>query len=124
MENNANKIKRKGARSQASAIVKLNQLKTVGKEYIQIGVVILCKMKGFCPWPARVISIENTKITVQFFGGKKQTHITTVKNIFNFTDSLALIDGYIKGRKSPDYAKAVREAEISVGLLQTMVATS
>lgn len=75
-------------------------------------------MNGYCPWPARVIEVNKNQkfdIHVQFFGDNT-THKTTIIHIFSFESSVDIILGNLKGRKSPIYAKAIKEAELALGI--------
>lgn len=84
-------------------------------ESVALNEIIICKMRGFCAWPARVIKIDGTRITVQFFGDNT-THTTTIKNIFCFANSMELLLGNLSGRRNPLYAKSIREAETVLGI--------
>lgn len=112
MESSKNNNKQKKG-TPSRALVKFIKPKNV--ESVIIGDVILCKMRGYAEWPARVITVEKNRITVQFFGDH-QTHTTTIKNIFNFANSTDVILRNINGRKGPMYAKSVREAEVLLGI--------
>lgn len=75
-------------------------------------------MRGHCKWPARVTSIENDVISVEFFGDQTTTK-TTVKHIFHFADSFVSIINSLKEMKSNKkllFKKAVEEAEIVLGI--------
>lgn len=75
-------------------------------------------MNGYCAWPARVIAIDKNQkfdIHVQFFGDNT-THKTTIIHIFGFSNSAEVILSNLKGRKNPLYAKAIKEAELCLGI--------
>lgn len=95
------------------ALIKSIKKKPTHVENVQLGDVVLCKMRFYCEWPALIVGIDKNQINVRFFGDST-THTTTIKNIFNFDVDVAL--GNISGRKSPLYAKAVHEAELALGI--------
>lgn len=43
-------------------------LKPTPCDHVERGQVVLCKMRGFCEWPAIVTGFEKNLITVEFFG--------------------------------------------------------
>lgn len=103
-----------------TALVKAVQPKLVPVERVAVGDVVLCKMRGFCAWPAKVIENENAMINVEFFGDHT-THKTSIKNIFAFAESAEALLANLKGRKEPALAKAVREVEIVHGLPMSLI---
>lgn len=82
---------------------------------VEIGVIVLCKMRGYPAWPAHVTGFEKKLICVQFYGDQT-THKASIKNFFKFVDSQELIISCLRNRKNPLYSKAIREAELSLGL--------
>lgn len=86
-------------------------------ESVENGAVILCKLRGYCEWPAFVTKIDGNMIAVEFFGDHT-THKTTSKNIFNFGDGHDLMVSQLRARKSPLYKRVVEEAEGVLGVPQ------
>lgn len=80
-----------------------------------VGEVVLCKLRGFCEWPATVTAINHGRISVEFFGDRT-THSTTIKNIFSFSANIPLIISNLTGRKNPLFRKSVKEAEAVLGV--------
>lgn len=109
---------KKRATKKGRAIVKSSKLKPKPIEDVQLGEIVLCKMKGFCEWPARVIAFENGQIVVEFFGDHT-THRTAIKNIFKFEDCSDIIISNLHGRKKPMYSKSIQEAELLMGISLT-----
>lgn len=72
-------------------------------------------MRGYVAWPALVNGIENKLISIEFFGDKT-THKATIGNFFKFEASQAYIIGNLKRKKNFLYSKAVKEAEIMLGV--------
>lgn len=102
------------------ALVKAIKPRLVPVEEVKIGDIVLCKMRGYCAWPSKVIAIENAVIDVEFFGDHT-TNKTSIKNIFNFSESAEAILYNLKGRKDPRLEKAVKEAEIVLGIPMSLV---
>lgn len=94
---------------------KIKNQKPVPCELVEIGQVLLCKMRGYVAWPALVNGIENKLISIEFFGDKT-THKATIGNFFKFEASQAYIIGNLKRKKNFLYSKAVKEAEIMLGV--------
>ncbi|XP_031625310.1 uncharacterized protein LOC116341966 [Contarinia nasturtii] len=84
-------------------------------EVVQIDEVVLCKMRGFCHWPCRIIELNEELVNVRFFGDNT-TYKTTIKNIFKFEDCADIILSNLKGRKNQLYSKSVQEAELVLGV--------
>lgn len=82
-------------------------------EKVELNEIILCKMTGFCEWPAKVLSIDGNRIHVQFYGDKT-TACTSIGHVFSFEQSAETIIRNLKSKKRPLYAKSVREAEIAL----------
>lgn len=90
--------------------------KPVPCETVQINEIVSFKMRGFCIWPGRVISIINNVVEVEFFGDKSTQKSVLGPNICKFDDSAEQIICNLRNIKSPLYRKAVREAEIFLGV--------
>lgn len=97
------------------AVVKSHKSKPKPTVSVQLGEVVLCKMRGFCEWPARVFGIENGLIHVEFFGDHT-THKAAIHNFYKFEDSSDVILANLRGRKNALYSKSVREAEVVLGI--------
>lgn len=102
------------------ALVRAIKPKLVPIEQVEIGDIVLCRLRGFCAWPSTVVAIEKTVIDVEFFGDQS-TPKTSIKNIFKFSESAEVILDNLKGRKNPLLSKAVREAEIMLGIPMNLV---
>lgn len=113
--NGRNEIVRK-KNQKSKALAKIEPVpKPVPCELVEIGQVLLCKMRGYVAWPALVNGIENKLISIEFFGDKT-THKATIGNFFKFEASQAYIIGNLKRKKNFLYSKAVKEAEIMLGV--------
>lgn len=91
-----------------------NQCKknVVGK--VQVGQLVLAKMRSYSPWPARVMEIIGKRANVFFFG-------TNQHGIVNVSDCVsAELCGQLVlkllGSSNRKYARAVREMEIFSGI--------
>lgn len=82
---------------------------------VEINDIVLCKMRGYCLWPAMVTGLKNGLVSIQFFGDHT-THTAAIKNFFKFEDSSDFILALLKGRKNPLLAKSIREAELALGI--------
>lgn len=82
---------------------------------IEIGKVVLCKMRGYSAWPAVVTGIDGNLIKVEFFGDHT-TYTSAKSNFFKFECSHDLILSNLRALKSPLYRKAVCEAESLLGI--------
>lgn len=94
-------------RSKIEAVEPLNE--------VELGEIILVKMRGFPEWPARIIEINENLIRVQFFGDQT-TWTTTLKNTYSFQKSANIIINNLRGRKNMLYSKAVKESEVALGI--------
>lgn len=106
---NKNQNKRKKGNA-SKAIVRVNALLPQPCTDVQIGEIVLCKMRGFPAWPARVTSIDANIINVTYFGDNT-TWKTAIIHLYPFNLSHSEIILNIKKRKDPLYAKSVHEAE-------------
>lgn len=101
------------------AIVKRQPIpKPTPCDHIDIGQVVLCKMRGFVEWPALVTGFNNNLIAIEFFGDKT-THKAAIKNFFIFEKSHDTIVNNIRSKKGYSrelYCKSVREAEDLLGV--------
>lgn len=85
-------------------------------ESVSIEDIVLFKMRGFCAWPARVIKIVGRKAEIQFFGDNTTQSSDIEKNFYKFETSVDHILSLLRNRKNPLYGKAIREAEIALGI--------
>lgn len=83
---------------------------------VEIGEVVLCKMRGFKEWPSYVTGFEKKLVCIQFFGDQT-THKAAVKNFYKFTDSYELLISLLRTNKDPLFSKAVQEAECVLGVV-------
>lgn len=102
-----------GKKSQA--LIKSTSIKPKPLETTKVGEVLLCKLRGYCEWPALVNSITNGIVNVTFFGDNT-TAKTTIKNCFSFSDSTEFVMSMVQKKKNPLYSKSVKEAEVSLGI--------
>lgn len=77
---------------------------------VEEGKIVLCKIRGYCHWPAVVTGIENNLISIEFFGDKT-TQKTSLTNLYSFEDSHDIILNNLRTKKTLLYSKAVCEAE-------------
>lgn len=74
---------------------------------VEIGSVVLCKMRGFAEWPALVTGFTKNLIEIIFFGDQT-THIAAISNIFSFEESHELLIHNLK--KKNGIGKVVRKS--------------
>lgn len=85
-------------------------------ETVEISQILLCRMRGFCEWPAKVLLInDDDNIYVEFYGDHT-FQWTNINNLFSFKDSAEIIMQNIKSKKRPLYAKSVKEAEVDLNI--------
>lgn len=109
--NDKNKIQNERTKNKKTkAIVPINTLLPNPCTEVYEGEVLLCKMRGFPAWPARVTSIDKNMIGVTFFGDRT-TWRGSIVHLYPFELSHCEIISNIKKRKDPLYAKSVQEAE-------------
>lgn len=82
---------------------------------VQLGEVVLCKMRGFCEWPCIVKGFEKGMVSVEFFGDYS-VHKAALSNFYNFSESCDVILANLRGRKTPLYMKSIKEAEAVLGI--------
>lgn len=102
-------------KTKSTAIVRMTNPKAVCCKEVHIGSTVLCKIKGYCPWPALVTDIDKNMVFVEFYGDHT-IQKTTIKNLYSFEDSVDLIVFNAKRLKCQLFQKAVREAEIYLGI--------
>lgn len=102
-------------KASSKQLVKVKKAKTVPVKTAHQGEILLVKMRGFCEWPGRVEQVNGNVFHIKFFGdGTICT--TTSKNMFSFKDNHDIVLCNLRGRKKLTYAKAVKEAELSLGI--------
>lgn len=84
---------------------------------VEIGEVVVCKMKGFCEWPAIVTGVDGRMVSVEFFGDHT-THRAAINNFFKFAECGDMIRSNLVKQKKPLYHKSIREAELVLGVPQ------
>lgn len=89
--------------------------KCVPLQNVEMRQVLLCKMRGWTEWPARVIGMSGNIIEVRFFGDGK-TQKSTIANLFSFQESCEKIIYDLERLEDPLYKKAVLEAEIELNI--------
>lgn len=80
---------------------------------VELGQVLLCKIRGFAEWPATVTDINDNAIEVTFFGDGT-TYTTSIAHLFDFKESHEIICSNLQRLKSPLYKKSVKEAELAL----------
>lgn len=108
------KIEIKNKTAKSKALVRTTS-KPMPCKSVDIGEVILCKMRGFPEWPAFVTGFDRNLACIQFFGDQT-THKAAPKNFYKFRDSFQLMALHLHTKKNPLYIKAVREAETVLGV--------
>lgn len=111
-------IKSKVGRNQkqkSKALMRTNKSKPIPCKSVDIGEVIVCKMRGFVEWPAFVTGFEKNLVCIQFFGDNT-THKAAVKNFYKFNDSIEILLSHLRTKKHPLLLKAVKEVEVVLAL--------
>lgn len=84
------------------------------KNILEIGLIVMAQMRGYSAWPSRIISISKKRANV-FFYGTSNTGGVDVANIVPM-EYCAEVIRLLLIRKTADFAKGVREAEIQQGI--------
>lgn len=84
-------------------------------ETVSLGDIVLCKMRGYCEWPALVTGFDQKLVVIKFFGDQT-SHKAAIHNFFSFKYSQDLIMHYLRTKKTPAFERAVKEAEIMMGI--------
>lgn len=92
-----------------------------GRDGVELGQIVLCKIRGATEWPAIVSDIDKSSITVEFFGDQTK-YTTSIKNFFSFELSTEYILQNLKRSNLHNglYKKAVQEAELLLGISDEM----
>lgn len=99
-----------------------NQCKS--KDIVDCNAIVMAKIKGYVPWPAKVIEIINknrfNQFKVEFFGVEphEMYGIVTMKEICLFKNAEKVIRLILKNN-CPKFMKAVQETEIVCGIPQS-----
>lgn len=73
--------------------------------------IVLAKQKYSSPWPARVLTIENNKVSVYFFGDRRIGWVSA-NEIYDLTKSLHAVKSIaLSARKPRGYFVACKEVE-------------
>lgn len=101
-----------------------NKLLDFHKSGIQLnrGDAILAKMRGFDPWPAKLVDFNGNKKTIKcFFYGTQNTGTIGVKHIIPFSDSFDTVRLILLKNRS-DFQKGIKEIEIEYGIPEELSA--
>lgn len=79
-----------------------------------VSTVVLAKMKGWSPWPSKLVSISSGRALVYFFGTDNHGHVP-VADVLSFK-KLDFIVKLLIAANIKQYRKAVREAELCMGI--------
>lgn len=101
------------ASSKSTALVRRPTPKSC--DTVDLGEVVLVKIRGWCDWPAVVDAINGKSIGVTFFGDNT-TYKTNIRNVFKFHASFETIKSNLERLKNPLFKKAISEAEIVLGV--------
>lgn len=72
-------------------------------------------MRGFAEWPCIVTGMVGNLFEIKFFGDQT-THKTTINSFLDFAGAIEIVKSNLHRLKSSLYKKAVREAEIALGI--------
>lgn len=109
----AKNVKSAVGRQKSKALVLRKPPTTKKAVNLQIGDVTLCKMRGHPEWPCKVIGIDGNMYEVEFYGDHT-SHKTIIDNFLDIKESFDVIIYHLRRRKTPLYAKSVKEAEIAL----------
>lgn len=104
--------KTRGKKNQKALVVRQAPIRPEPCEYVEVGQVVLFKMRGHCEWPASVLSIDQNMVKVEFFGDHTTQKSVLGENILKLENSSELILSNLRNRKKNDYAKAIKELEL------------
>lgn len=99
------------------------------KQQLQIGDIVMARMKGYPPWPGRVENFSsNTKIVTCFFFGTHNCGPVGSKNIIPFilaSETARLVclrppNAYIKAVKEIEYRNGVPEESSCLNTLKSI----
>lgn len=100
------------------AIAFEKQLEIFRQKEMQLkkGDAILAKMRGYDPWPARILDFTNNKKTIKcYFFGTHNTGSIGIRNAIPFADALETIR-LICLRNSIGFVKGIMEIETEYGV--------
>lgn len=82
---------------------------------LKVGQVVLARMRTYRPWPAKILNDEKkTVFWVRFYGKETEGSVPKIECVL-FQDALECVQEYLK-IPVDDYGRAVREAEINLGI--------
>lgn len=111
----ASKKERRSNRKTKALVKPRSIFKPKPCERLEMGQIVLCKMRGFCEWPGIVTGFQKNLVTIEFFGDHT-SHKAAMNNFFNFEDSYDVILNNLRTKKTPSYAKSIQEAEYALGI--------
>lgn len=81
------------------------------------GNLILAKMKGYDPWPARIIELNKCNMKCYFYGANNTGSVGR-KHVIPFADAFETVRLICVGRKRHhiEFVKGIREIEILCGI--------
>lgn len=95
-----------------------NQLQIYHKSGIQpkVGDAVLARMRGYDPWPARIIGLKNKNKNVEcYFYGAHNSGSVGSKNIIPFVDAFETVR-LVCLRNPKNFVKGIQEIEIEFGV--------
>lgn len=95
-----------------------NQLQNFKKNEIQLkkGDAILARMKGFDPWPAKIVDFTNDKKIIKcYFFGTHNTGSVGIRNAIPFVDAIETVR-LVCLRKPVAFVKGIKEIEIECAI--------
>lgn len=83
---------------------------------ITINSIVMAKMKSYCPWPARILEINQTrtKAKVYFFGSNNEGAVD-MKEIVEFTNAAETVR-FLLLRKNLSFTNGIRTIESIIGV--------
>lgn len=72
--------------------------------------IILAKQKYSSPWPARILNIQEDKVTVFFFGDKRTGTVSSFE-LYDFIKSIDALKSFLALKKPRGYITGIREVE-------------
>lgn len=86
------------------------------KRELEVGEFVLARMRGYCPWPAKIVSFtKDRRSTKCYFYGSHNNGSVNISEIIPFKDGYNTIR-LIKIRCLKDFEKGIREIEIENGI--------
>lgn len=104
----------KKSRNEIVRKISTSKMITAEKTDLIEGLVVIAKMRTYAAWPACILSLQKTCVTVHFFGDNTRGNVS-----YNNVGLMMVNDELLKcnlKKKITGYSKAVREMEISMGI--------